>query len=327
LEERLVPVNALLGLCTPNDINPAVLSHAGFRIVGLEITVACSVGGRVTIDVVLLNEAESHLVFCECKSGNNIENEQAERYGMIDPKSVVTAAAITLSNRKPLTSEVLYVCLADKSERIIQGLDGISADYALLTVSDSEVALRRAENASEILRDAFPGGSVKLPAPPARIIDFDHDSPVSVFVDKVRPYLIRAAARRIEEVSVPRIAEDLCVHYRRYQQAVRQQIAKRFQTALRQLSAEDPDTYRYEQVPGGGPEGVVRLLRTPEEFDHRGRTVAYQSLARVSRRRKGKSVDPNQLDLLADVEGSSEMEDPSEPSDDEEEGLEGEETS
>lgn len=327
LEERLVPVNGLLGLCATNDINPPVLANSGFRVVGLEITVACSAGGRVTIDVVLLNEAESHLVFCECKAGNNIENEQAERYGTIDPKSVVTAAAITLSNRNPLTSEVLYVCLADKSERIIQGLDGISAEYPLLAIGDAEVILKRPDKASKILRDAFPGGSVKMPAPPARIIDFDHDSPVQVFVDKARPYLIRAAARRIEEVSVPRIAEDLCVHYRRYQQAVRLQIAKRFQAALRQLSAEDPDTYRYEQVPGGGPEGVIRLLRTPEGFDHRGRTAAYQSLARVPKRRRGRSVDPNQLDLLADVEGSSELGDPSESSDDEEESLEGEETS
>ncbi|MGC5042415.1 hypothetical protein ACLQ16_03760 [Streptomyces albidoflavus] len=327
LEERLVPVNALLGLCTPNDINPAVLANAGFRVVGLEITVACPSGGKVTIDVVLFNESESHLVFCECKAGNNIENEQAARYGTIDPKSVVTAAAITLGNKSPLTSDVLYVCLADKSERIIQGLGEISAEYPLLAVSDSEITLRRPGMASKILRNAFPSGEVKLPAPPARIIDFDHDSPVQMFVDKARPYLIRAAARRVDEVSVPRIAEDLCVHYRRYQLAVRLQIAKRFQSALRQLSVEDPDTYRYEQSPGGGPEGVVRLLRTPEDFDHRGRTAAYQSLARVSRRRRGRPVDPNQLDLLADVEGASETEGPSESSDDEEEGLEGEETS
>ncbi|MFF3290916.1 hypothetical protein [Streptomyces sp. NPDC003023] len=325
MEERLVPVNALFGLCGQNDINPGVLARAGFRVVGLEITVACSTGGKVAIDVVLFNEAASHLIFCECKSGSNIENEQAERYGKIDPRSVVTAAAINLSNRGPLTSEVLYVCRADKTERILQGLDGISANYPLLTVNGSGITLKRAEDASKFLRDAFPDGTVKLLAPPARIIDFDHDSPVQVFVDKVRPYLIRAAARRIEEVSIPRIAEDLCIHYRRYQQAVRLQIAKRFQTAVRQLSSEDPDTYRYEQVPGGGPEGVVRLLRTPEEFDHRGRTVAYQALARVSRRRSKRLVDPNQLDLLADVEGASEVGVLSVSSDDEE-GMEGEET-
>ncbi|MGW3022759.1 hypothetical protein [Streptomyces sp. NPDC001221] len=267
----------------------------------MEIGVVCASGGKVTIDVVLMNEEAGHLLLCEVKSGNNIEDEQALRYGQIDARSVVVAAAITLPQKGNLTVEVVYVCLSEGEERITQGLNAIEVDYPLISVDALRIKLLRTAAASTHLRSAFPGDCVDLIAPPAALIDIDHDSSISDFVKKTRPYLVRAAARRIEEVSVPRICEDLFPFYRRYQPSVRNQIAKRVQAALKQLAQEDPDTYRYESVPDGGPEGVVRLLRKPEEFDNRGRTAAYQSLARVSRRRRAKPVDPNQLDLLAEL--------------------------
>jgi hypothetical protein len=178
----------------------------------------------------------------------------------------------------------------------------------LISVDSRRITLVRSEFASASLKSGFPGDSVELLAPPPAIITIDHDSHVNDFVKKARPYLVRAAARRIEEVSIPRICEDIFFPvYRRYQTSVRNLIAKRFQSAFRQLAAEDPETYRYENVPGGGPDGVVRLLRKPEEFDNRGRTAAYQSLARVSKRRRPKPVDPNQLDLLIELGEKTEM--------------------
>ncbi|MEU1166984.1 hypothetical protein ABZ372_44390 [Streptomyces sp. NPDC005921] len=34
---RLLPINALLGLCTPHDINPSPLADNGFRVIALEM--------------------------------------------------------------------------------------------------------------------------------------------------------------------------------------------------------------------------------------------------------------------------------------------------
>ncbi len=72
MDARLKPVNALLGLCIPGDLNPSVLYDAGFRVAGLEIPVLTP-DGRVVIDVLLVHPERSHLVVCESKSGANVD--------------------------------------------------------------------------------------------------------------------------------------------------------------------------------------------------------------------------------------------------------------
>ncbi len=56
MDARLKPVNALLGLCIPGDLNPSVLYDAGFRVAGLENPVLTP-DGRVVIDVLLVPPA------------------------------------------------------------------------------------------------------------------------------------------------------------------------------------------------------------------------------------------------------------------------------
>ncbi len=73
MEERLVPVNATLGLVTPGGLNRAVLAEAGFRAVGLEIPCVTS-EGKVVVDVVLAHAYTGHLIACEAKCGSKPEH-------------------------------------------------------------------------------------------------------------------------------------------------------------------------------------------------------------------------------------------------------------
>lgn len=61
MHARFRPVNAVLGLCAPGDLNPAPLHDAGFRVAGLEVLVRTP-DGNVVIDVLLAHDATSHLV-------------------------------------------------------------------------------------------------------------------------------------------------------------------------------------------------------------------------------------------------------------------------
>jgi hypothetical protein len=76
VEARLGPLNALLGLVTGGDVNPAVLARVGFRLAGQEVP-AVGDAGKVVIDALLFHEETNHLVQCESKSGANVEERQA----------------------------------------------------------------------------------------------------------------------------------------------------------------------------------------------------------------------------------------------------------
>ena len=61
MEARLRPVNAVLGLLTPYDVNPAVLANASFTLAGLEIP-AVGAEGKVVINVSSFNPTTGLLV-------------------------------------------------------------------------------------------------------------------------------------------------------------------------------------------------------------------------------------------------------------------------
>lgn len=297
-----MPINALLGLCTPHDVNPSPLAVAGFRWVGLEVPLRSGDGGKVVADVVLVHDATAHLVVCEAKSGNNIEVEQARRYSQVTAQTVVHAVSLTLSRAVEPSVEVLYLGLEAYSERLALSLKSAEVPYPLLTVGKASIRLARPEGASRHLRAALPGLGVELTAPPLTYIPFDHDSDVEEFINPVRARLVRAIAIGETEISIRVLAERSCPSFLMYGPAARGQLTKKVQRAARQIAAEHPGTYAYAEAPGGG-EGYIRILRTPEAYDARGRTQAYQALSRQSPRRPPK-VDPNQLDLLQELTGT-----------------------
>src|SRR5688500_15153300 len=52
VERRLVPLNALVAMCTPGDVYPAPLADARYHLAGVEIPVVAG-DSKVVIDAVL----------------------------------------------------------------------------------------------------------------------------------------------------------------------------------------------------------------------------------------------------------------------------------
>jgi hypothetical protein len=302
VEQRLVPLNALIGLVTPGDVNAAVLAEAGFRLVGLEVPVVGQ-AGRVTVDALLFHEVAAHLVLCELKSGANAEEGQARRYAAIDPGAVVQAAHVTLPRRLQPSVEILYVCPSGHVERIRQSLTAANVTVPVLGVHEDKITLELSDAASEPLHRPFQGGPVRLIGPVLRLVPFDHDSPVEVILPHVRAELVALLAQRVPQVTMAALAERAAPYLGLYGRAARNRLVRRVGEVVRQLASAEPSTFAYE-APTANREGLVRFLRTPEDYDPRGRTAAYQALARRrdTRRRRATAVDPNQLDLLAELD-------------------------
>ncbi|MBQ0990409.1 hypothetical protein KBX08_09940 [Micromonospora sp. H61] len=302
MEARLQPVNALLGLVTAGDVNPSLLAGAGFRVVGLEVP-AVGPAGKAVIDVLLFHEATNHLVQCESKSGANVEEDQARAYAAMPAANAVQAAYVDLRHRTTPTIETLYLCLDENAERIRLGLKTIGFLFPVLGVGDRRIELHDADYASERLRAALQEG-VTLKAPPPRIIAFDPESPSDAVERHVRPAMVAALANRTPFLTLTGLTERVAPHYGLYGHAAQNRLKSAVKAAIVKIVEAAPDRFAFDPPANVRPEGLIRFLRTPEDHDPRGRTQAYQALARTGQgasRRRRVVPNPDQMDLLSEL--------------------------
>lgn len=309
MEDRLKPVNALLGLVTTGDINPPVLQRAGFLLVGLEVPIT-GPNGTVVVDALLFHLHDAHLLMCEVKSGANVVEAQADRYGAIDPAAVVQAGHVTLPQRKLPSVEVLYVCLEKHTERIRKGFASMGRTFPMLSVSPRHIALHYPELAGPQLRAVF-ADPVQLVGPPPSIIPLDHDSPVAVIAPAVRAKLVALLSHRRPQVTISTLAEEVAPYLAIYGARARMGFTRKVKDAVHDLARDFPDTY-FLQRHTATTEDLVVLRKTPEDNEPRGRTPAYQRLAGRPRPRKT-PVNPDQLDLLSELGWAAEDGDGGEP--------------
>jgi hypothetical protein len=261
VEARLLPLNALLGLVTPSDVNPAALA-------------------------------------------------QAVAYAAIPALAAVQAACVTLKQRSTPTLETAYICLAEHVERVRQGLKAASVSFPIIAVSTHSIAIHDVEFASGRLAGAL-DGTVRLGGPPLRIIPFDHESPREEVKRHVMPALVASLSNRAPHVTLTSLTEKAVPHYGIYSHKAQNRLRSVVGAAVAEIEASHPSHFAYERPTGSRPEGLVRFLKTPEEYDRPGRTLAYQALGRVGRRTppSGRPESPGQMDLLRELDAADNEED------------------
>lgn len=300
MEDRLYPINTLIGLTRPHDVNPGLLHEAGFLLSGLEVPVTGS-GGKVVADAVLFHPGGRRVVLCEVKSGSNIEDAQAIAYSVLRAESVVQATNIDVPTRGPISKELLYVCKEENVERILLGLTSADVSASVLAVGSRPhtICLYNAEQAGQLLRAALPDQLTSLPAPPTNLIPFDHETPIEFLEPIVRAELIAALSRMRPHISLTALSERVAPFLPVYGQAERNRLHKRVGVAARTIATREPLYFQFRGRTNNA-DGTVTLLKSPEDLDPRGRTQAYQALSR-SRRHRPRPGDPNQIDLLAEL--------------------------
>lgn len=303
MEDRLLPVNGLLGLVTPHDVNQPLLRDHGYELAGLEVPVTVG-SGKVVIDVLLFNRERSVLLACEAKSGANVEALQAKKYRQLDAQAVVLAGNVTLSRQVQPTVVVVYTCLCEHVARIRRGLAEVDLNCPVVGVCPAHIVFDFSEGSPDIVHETFTMPSLSLVGPPPRLIEFDQESSVAAVTSAVRAQLVRALALQRQQVSVRWLAEEAAPYLTFYARAAQQKLVKTVGEAARVIAQSDTATFEYHgPAPNDAGGGFVRLLRSPEANDPRGRTQAYQALARSSqaRRRRTRQHDPDQLDLLQEL--------------------------
>lgn len=300
MEARLQPVNAILGLLTPGDVNPAALFAQGFVLAGLEVPIV-GPEGRVDVDIVLFRPASSHFVLLEAKSGANIEDNQAARYAGVDAAAVVQATGVSVPRRDELSFEVAYVCLAENADRIRQGLAAAAMTGALIVVAQDRIEFERDGRPTD-LDAAWEAGPIALTAPVVRVLSFDADSPASEFDAAVRAQLVAELSHSRPEVTVRLLAERVVPHFPIFPSGVQRRLIAKVRESARNIVEAHPDIYGYLPTTGTRQEPAIELRSKPEALDPRGRTQAYQALyGRRGRLEHGERRQLDLLDLLAEA--------------------------
>jgi hypothetical protein len=194
-----------------------------------------SPSGTVVVDIVLFHEASAHFVLCECKSGNNVDVQQATRYRDLDPPAVVQATGVTIGQRSVITFEPMYVCTDDSVGRIHQGLRESGVTCGVLSVGDQSIVLTGVDHVGEALRNALPRSPFVLPAPHPRVLPFDADSPASDIQPVVHAQLIAEVARGTREITVRALAERSATHFAWFGQAAQGRLVVKARAAARTI--------------------------------------------------------------------------------------------
>lgn len=296
MERRLLPVNAVLDLALADGLNPSPLANAGWQVTGLEVPVVTE-AGTVVCDIVLFNDVTGHLLAVEVKSGANIEPDQARKLVVIDPANLILAGGITVPRPVPLRCEPLFVCLGENAERIRQGIAAAGLNVPVLAVGDREARLTEPGAGSSALVTAL-SEPVRWAYPIASIIRFDHQSPDDAFDEPVRAELVAEMARGRAAVTVRTLAELVTSHFAVYGRRAQGQLVSKVREASRRAAAADPDRLRF--LPQTGTtEARILIVRSPEEFDRRGRTQGYQAVFGERGRRRLSAQIPEQPDLFS----------------------------
>ncbi|MDJ0769821.1 MAG: hypothetical protein QNJ12_13550 [Ilumatobacter sp.] len=277
MDRRLVPVNAFIALAARGPSSwPSPFADAGYRLEGLEIPLHTQ-NGLVVVDAVAFNPALNRFIAAECKSGNNIENEQAVRYGMLDPAELVRSTGVTITQPGDIEVQPCYVCLADTADRVELGLSKASCPYPIVVVGDQDITLRNSDALPEIIGIAESG--LAVPGPPPATIRVDDESPDEDYDRVVGAAVMAHVARGDPMVSTIDLAGDAVPHLPIYGAGHRRAIQKRVEQAAQRVCDRSPENFEYRGRTSVRDHGLVTIVDSPERSDPRGRTQRYQAIA------------------------------------------------
>ncbi len=268
------------------------------------------------IDGVAFNAAKNRFLAAEGKSGNNIEYQQAERYGALDSAELVRMTGVTLTTAGAQTAEPVYVCLADNLERILAGLLGASRNYPVLAVGETEVTLRGGPPADAPIADRF-AQPVAIPGPPPAIIRLDEQSGDDEFDKVVGSALVAEVTQGKDIIGEGRLASRSIAHLHLHGTGARSRLVKKVAASARRLCDASPENFEFKAATATRHYSVVKVVDNPEQADPRGRTQRFQALrARLEGREPGATIEEptlfDEIDLAVELEKA----DTSEPDED-----------
>lgn len=308
MDPRLIPINGLIALLRGEGGWPRPLGDAGFKRHQLEVPLNTK-EGEVRADALVYRHSPDLILLCECKSGKNVDVEQAEKYLSLDVSWLRRSGVIPppLRESTSIAVQTLYVGTDEHRPDLEQGLQQLGA-VPLLTVSAERVQLSGAARTPGLL-DFIELHSAGLP--PARL-PVDHQSEDDEVLELLVPAIVAAQASLKDHVGIDGLCGDILPEWPILGERARREFIGRVTQLAKGLAAgEMKGQFRYEPPSGIQPHPPGRLVITdsPATRHPQGRTRAFQAQQRKAekalRRKSRRDPIPGQtsLDELAQEGG------------------------
>ncbi len=309
MDQRFVPINALLAMVTGEAGWPPVFKGAGYHVQAIEAKISTSTpagDGRTSRpDAVLANPDAASVILGEAKSGSSGVARQLE-----------TMSFVTVAQAR---THVGFSFVPTRLESLVIGLDGhepglrsrmaeAGVDFPLLLLGGRRARLTSALHALEPF-------DLEVPAHPPRIICIDAQSSEDEWRRYLAPQIAALMAQDARSpVGVDSMIQQIIAWWPTYSAAGKRDLCHKVQQVLRgmQEGAMAGD-FALEEPHGGSTCGFIRILRTPATNDPHGVTQGWQRVRRNARGAMGRReraeqsmMDPlfrfEELGLAAEVD-------------------------
>jgi hypothetical protein len=312
VEERLIPVNAVLALVARDGGWFGDLAEQGFRLHALELDVQ-STPGIIRADVVLYRLDPDLVLLVEGKSGLNVEERQARGYDAAEIAGIRARADLPneLVGRSAVVVCPLYVCLQEHREEIVRSLAALELEAPVLSVGPGSAMLDGPVPAG---LERFSRSDPRLGLPPARI-RLDRESPLEEFMSVLLQRVVAAAVQGEIHVEFDEVARGIFqAHWVHLSVQRRRDVISRLKSAAAQLVRGELRGFIRVEGSSSVPHRVV-VVDSPASADPRGAPQKWQALMRRAARdlgREGPSIVERQPqmsidDLAIEVEATEEL--------------------
>jgi hypothetical protein len=300
MEDRLIPVNAVLALVARDGGWFENLAEQGFRLHALELDVQ-SQAGVIRADAVLYRLDPDLILLVECKSGRNVEARQAQGYAAADMSGIRVRSALPnqLVDRPAVPVAPLYVCLDEHRDDIVTSLTMLELEATVLVVGPGSAMLDGPVPAG---LERFSARDARLGLPPTRI-RLDRHSPPEELMSVIVQRVVAGAAQGLQHLEIDDIAHDIFgAHWVHMSVNGRRDLVATLKRAASQLTRGELRDFLRVEGSSSVPDRIV-ILDSPAGADPRGAPQRWQALMRRVARdlgREGPSIIERQPQLSLD---------------------------
>ncbi|MCX5991118.1 MAG: hypothetical protein NTZ04_02115 [Chloroflexi bacterium] len=161
-------------------------------------------------DLVIASSVQNNCILIESKGGNNIENDQAQRYKRVKPHDVVSKLHADVVGGHSPSVDISYLCFSESTDDIASQLNALSASFPVLEVAPN--LLRLASNSfsvPKITAALSKGIAIDRNKIPMGYFPFDEDSSDSEVAPHVIQTLVAFATQNKPHFKSDEITQDM----------------------------------------------------------------------------------------------------------------------
>ena len=208
--KNLELLNAIIAMCRFDSKWPHYFFDLGYGVKWIEQPFTCSTGEKLVPDLVMVSNPQNNCILFEGKSGNNIENSQAERYKKIKPRDVVAKLFVDVVGGQEPSVDVSYLCFSESTQAITTQLNALSATFPVLEMAPN--VLRLAANqfsVPQINDDLSKGIAIDRNKIPMGYFPFDENSSDSEVAPLIMQTLVSFARQNKPHFKSDEITQDI----------------------------------------------------------------------------------------------------------------------